>query len=165
MHADPDRSTQPRRSAGQPTGAANPTTMSRLIGVATALMCALASGAVWCVLALQLRADLIVLVIPVAVLIAWVLRTHGFARSGFGAALAAACVVLCFVYSAYLLAAAKVAAYLGLPLRSSLLMIGPEMAAAVAWADLTPWHVATVVVASVLAAWLVVRRGRSPGVR
>ncbi len=134
------------------------TSMSRLIGVATALMCALAAGAVWCVLALQMRADLIVLVIPLAFLIAWILRTHGFARSRSGAALAAACMLLAFAYSAYLLAAAKVAAYLGLPLRSSLLMIGPEMAAAVAWADLTGWHVAAVAVAIALAAWLVWRR-------
>ncbi len=132
--------------------------MTRVIGIATALMCALAAGALWCVLALHVQSDLILLVLPLALLIAWILRTHGFARSRAGAVLAALCVLVAFAYSAYLLAAAKVASVLGLPLRSSVVLIGPEMAAAVAWADLSAWHVATVSTAVLLAAWLVWRR-------
>ena len=135
--------------------AATPTTMSRVIGIATALMCALAAGAVWCVLALFAQADLILLALPIAALLAWVLRTHGFARTVSGAALAVFFTMLAFAYSAYLLAAAKVASMLGLPLQSSVRMIGPEMASAVAWADLTATHGAIVLVAILLGAWLV----------
>lgn len=131
--------------------------MTRTIGVATALMCALAGGAVWCVLALYLRLDSGIFLLLIAALLAWVLRSHGFAQSGLGVVVAVACTLVAFAYSAYLLAAAKVASFLGLPLRSTLVAIGPDMATAVAWADFGIWQAATLAVACLLAAWLVWR--------
>lgn len=130
---------------------------TRIIGIATALMCALAGGAAWCLLALYTRIDFDAMLLPIAALVAVVLRSHGFARSPGGVVLAIAGTVLAFAYSAYLLAAAKVATYLGLPLRSTLVAIGPEMAAAIARADLTAWHVAVLVLSCTLAAWVVWR--------
>lgn len=135
--------------------------MTRALGVATALMCALAGGAVWCVLALYLRLDSGVFLLLIAALLAWVLRRHGMAHSWTGVAIAIACTLVAFAYSAYLLAAAKVASFLGLPLRSTLLAIGPEMAGAVARADFTAWQAANLALACVLAAWLVWRPARS----
>ncbi|HNR92512.1 MAG TPA: hypothetical protein PKO41_08810 [Dokdonella sp.] len=130
---------------------------TRIVGVATALMCALAGGAVWCLLALYTRIDFDAMLLPIAALVAVVLRNHGFARSRTGIVLAIGGTVLAFAYSAYLLAAAKVAAYLGLPLRSTLLAIGPEMAAAIARADFTPWHAGMLVLSCMLAAWMIWR--------
>lgn len=131
--------------------------MTRAIGVATALMCALASGAVWCVLALYLRLDSGMFLLLIAAVLAWVLRSHGFAHSSSGVVVAVACTLLAYAYSAYLLAAAKVASFLGLPLRSTLIAIGPDMATAVARADFGAWQAATLALACVLAAWLVWR--------
>lgn len=135
--------------------------MTRALGVATALMCALAGGAVWCVLALYLRLDSGLFLLMIAALLAWVLRRHGFAHSLAGVAIAVACTLAAFAYTAYLLAAAKVASFLGLPLRSTLLAIGPDMASAVARADFTAWQAANLVLACLLAAWLVWRPARN----
>ncbi len=135
--------------------------MTRALGVATALMCALAGGALWCVLALYLRLDSGVFLLMIAALVGWVLRRHGFAHSWAGIAIAVACTLIAFAYSAYLLAAAKVASFLGLPLRSTLLAIGPEMAGAVARADFTAWQAVNLALACVLAAWLVWRPVKS----
>lgn len=137
---------------------ARPRGGTRVIGIATALMIALAGGAVWCVLQLYLRLDLIMLSILIGAMIAWILRGHGFAHSASGAAIAALCTAVTCVYAGYLLAAAKVASFLGLPMRSTLIAIGPDMAAAIAWADLTGFHIGTVVLAVLLSAWLVWRR-------
>ncbi|WP_440221648.1 hypothetical protein ACQQ2N_11100 [Dokdonella sp. MW10] len=128
-----------------------------VVGLATAFMCALAAGAVWCVAQLYLRMDLVVLALPTGALVAWALRNHGFARTLSGSAVAAALTLLACAYASYLLAAAKVATFLGLPMRSTLLAIGPEMAAAVSWADMTGFHIGTIVLAAVLSAWLVWR--------
>lgn len=130
----------------------------RVIGIVTALMIALAGGAVWCLLQLYLRFDLILLAILIGVLIAWVLRVHGFAHSASGALIAALCTAVTCLYAGYLLAAAKVASFLGLPMRSTLIAIGPDMAAAVTWADLSAFHIGTVLLAVLLSAWRVWRR-------
>lgn len=57
---------------------------ARILGIFTSLMTALAAGAVWCVLVLFVRRDLIMLAPLAAIAIAWVLRSHAFAglRSG-----------------------------------------------------------------------------------
>lgn len=133
-------------------------TLNQIVGVATALMCSLAAGAVWCVMQLYSRIDLIGLSLLVGAMIAWILRRQGFGRSLSGALLAAACTAIACVYAGYLLAAAKVASFLGIPMRSTLTTIGPDMAGAVAWADLTPIHMATLVLAVVLSAWMVWRK-------
>ena len=128
------------------------------IGVATALMCALAAGAVWCVLQLYLRFDLIGFALAVGVFIAWILRRQGFGHSVGGALVAAASTTVACIYAGYLLAAAKVASFLGIPMRATLTTMGPDMAAAVAWADLTGFHIGTLILAVVLSAWLVWRK-------
>jgi hypothetical protein len=121
-------------------------------------MTALAGGAVWCVLQLYLRFDLIIFSVMIGMLIAWILRGHGFANSASGALIAAVCTAVTCLYAGYLLAAAKVASFLGMPMRSTLIAIGPDMAAAVAWADLSAFHIGTVVLAVLLSAWRVWRR-------
>ncbi|HMM67276.1 MAG TPA: hypothetical protein PKC03_10065 [Dokdonella sp.] len=131
---------------------------SYAIGIATGLMCALAAGAVWCVLQLYLRFDLIGISLAVAAFIAWILRRQGFGRTPSGALIAAISTTIACVYASYLLAAAKVASFLGIPMRSTLTTIGPDMAGAVAWADLTGFHIGTMVLAVVLSAWLVWRK-------
>lgn len=133
-------------------------TLNRILGVATALMCALAAGAIWCVLQLYSRIDLVGLSLVVGAMMAWILRRQGFGHTMAGALLAAACTAIACVYAGYLLAAAKVASFLGIPMRSTLTTIGTDMAGAIAWADLTPFHIGTLVLAVVLSAWLVWRR-------
>jgi hypothetical protein len=135
--------------------------MTRVLGIATALMCALAGGAVWSVASLYLRLDSAIFLLLIAALVAWVLRRHDYAHSWSGVIVALACTLLAFAYASYLLAAAKVASFLGLPLRSTLLAIGPDMATAVAWADFTAWQAATLMVACALAGWLVWRRPKA----
>jgi hypothetical protein len=130
----------------------------RWIGVATALMCALAGGAVWCVLQIYLRFDLIGLAILIGIVIAKVLRAHGFARSIAGALTAAIATALAVAYAGYLLAAVQVASFLGIPLGSTLTKIGAEMAFAVTKADASAFHIGTVVLAIALSAWMVWRK-------
>lgn len=105
------------------------------IGVATALMSALAGGAIWCLVALYARHDFIALSLPIAGVIVWALRANGFAGRWAGALLAAACVALACAYSLYLQATAQVASLLGLPLRAALTQIEPRMAIDIAWAS------------------------------
>lgn len=135
-------------------------TLNQIVGIATVLMCALAAGAVWCVLQLYSRIDLIGLSLVVGAMIAWVLRRQGFGQTLGGALLAAAFTAVACVYAGYLLAAAKVASFLGIPMRSTLTTIGPDMASAVAWADLTPIHIGTLLLAVVTSAWMVWRKPR-----
>ena len=136
---------------------------ARVIGVATALMVALAAGAVWCVLQLYMRVDLIGLALLVGAIIAWVLRRQGFAHSASGVMTAMISTAIACAYASYLLAAAKVASFLGIPMRSALLSIGPDMAVAVAWADLSNIHIGAMLLAVVLSAWLIWRTGGLDG--
>lgn len=105
------------------------------IGVATALMSALAGGAIWCLVALYSRHDLIALSLPIAGAIVWALRANGFAGRAAGALVATACVALACAYSLYLQATAQVASLLGLPLRAALTQMEPRMALDIAWAS------------------------------
>lgn len=124
----------------------------RWIGIATALMCALAGGALWCLLALYLRRDLLVLAFPVALMVAWALRANGYAARWSGALLAAGCVALSCAYSLYLQATAQVASLLGLPMRAALLQMEPGMAIDIAWAGLDTAGVVIIAIACALAA-------------
>ena len=132
-----------------------------LLAVATALMVALAAGAVWCVLQLHARVDLIGLSLLIGLIVAVVVRRQGFAQSGMGVLMAMFSTALACAYASYLLAAAKVASYLGIPMRSALTSIGPDMAGAVAWADMSLFHIGTLILAIVLSAWLVWRKSAS----
>ena len=125
---------------------------TRRIGIATALMTALAGGAIWCLIALYARHDLIALSLPIAAAVAWALRAHGYAGRWSGAAIAVACVALASVYSLYLQVAAQVASMLGLPLRAALTQMDPHMAIDIAWANLDVVGAATIGVAAVIAA-------------
>src|SRR4051812_490612 len=85
---------------------------TRWIGVATALMIALAGGAVWCLIALYARHDLIALSLPIAGMVVWALRAHGFAGRWIGALIGVASVAIACIYSLYLQATAQVASLL-----------------------------------------------------
>jgi hypothetical protein len=135
-----------------PGTASDPRPRTRWIGIATALTTALAGGAVWCLIALYARRDLIPLSLPIAAAIAWALRSHGYARRWSGAAIAVACVALASAYSLYLQAAAQVASMLGLPLRAALTQMDPHMAIDIAWANLDVAGIATITVAAIIAA-------------
>ncbi|HEY0179578.1 MAG TPA: hypothetical protein VGC30_08085 [Dokdonella sp.] len=132
----------------------------RLLGLATALMFALAGGAVWCLLSLRMRGDLAGFAFVVALAVIWQLRVNGWAGRWSGAGLAAGCVALAAVYAFYLQAVAQVAAMLGLPMRAAFVQIGPAMALAIARANVTPASAAIVALAAVFAAWATRREGR-----
>lgn len=134
------------------------------IGVATALMSALAGGALWCLIAIYARRDLIALALPIAAVIAWSLRTHGFGGRWSGAVIAAVCVVLSCAYSLYLQATAQVASMLGLPLRDALRQMEPRMAADIAIANLDVPGISIIAVAVIVAvAGTLWRRGATHG--
>ena len=127
------------------------------LGVATALMCALAGGAVWTVLALRTGRDAPWFAFVCAIVIAWALRANGFSGTRIGAGLAALFTALAWAYAQCLLAIGDVAQALGLPLRDTLLRIGADFALAVVRGRISPWQTATCVVAMIVAAWLVLR--------
>jgi hypothetical protein len=82
-------------------------------------MSALAAGALWCLLALRLDSGLTWLILPVAVMLALILRWHRIAGWRGGAA-AVVATLLAFAYVQYLFAAVRIAQLLGFPLRSTL---------------------------------------------
>ena len=129
----------------------------RLLAVLTALMCALAAGAIWCVLALYTGRDLAVLALPSAAVIAWALRSNRQSRF-LDAALAAICTAFACAYAQYLLAAASVASVLGLPMRKTLFDMGAGLAGDVAWTRISTADWAFFALALVQAAWMVLRK-------
>jgi hypothetical protein len=133
----------------------------RWIGIATALMSALAGGAIWCLLALYARHDLIALSLPIAAIIVWALRVHGYAGRWSGAAIAVVCVVLACTYSLYLQATAQVASLLGLSMRTALLQMGPGMAIDIVWANLDVASAFIIAIALVVAIFGTLRVARS----
>ncbi|HJT97544.1 MAG TPA: hypothetical protein VJ696_04445 [Rhodanobacteraceae bacterium] len=132
------------------------------IGIATAIMCALAGGAIWCLLALYTRHDLIALAIPIAGVIVWTLRAHEYGGSWQGAVIAAVCVAISCTYSLCLQASAQVASLLGLSLSSVLLRIDVRMALDIAIANVDRPNALLMIVALVIAvagtAWPAQRR-------
>jgi vitamin B12 transport system permease protein len=135
-----------------------------LIGFATAVMSALAAGAVWSVLVLRTGYDLTFLAIVIALVIAWILRINGYAGMRTGALLAALCTALACVYAQCLLAVGDVAQAMGFSLRETILRIGAGFMIAVARGRISPWQSGTYVLAMAIAAWLVWRRPRKRGV-
>jgi hypothetical protein len=125
-------------------------------------MCALAGGAIWCLLALYARHELMALSLPIAAFVVWALRTNGYAGRWSGAAIAAACVVLACAYSLYLQATAQVASLLGLSMRTALLQMSPGMAIDIAWANLDVAGSFIIAIALVVAIFGTLRAGRSP---
>jgi|GEM_PF-896030 hypothetical protein len=138
----------------------------RRFGIAMALMCALAGGAVWCLLSLYSRSDLAAFAFVVAAFVVWQLRSNGYAGRWSGALVAAICVALAAAYSFYLQAVAQVASLLGLPMRTALMQIEPAMAIDIARANLQGASgvlVALAVVATAAAMMLRVRRAVRDG--
>jgi hypothetical protein len=135
----------------------------RPFGIAIALMCALAGGAIWCLLSLYSRGDLAAFAFAVALCIVWQLRGNGYGGRWSGALIAAFCVALAAAYSFYLQAVAQVASMLGLPMRAALVQIDPAMAIDIARANLRGSSGVLVLAAVVVAAGAMLmssRRGR-----
>jgi hypothetical protein len=132
------------------------------LGVATALMCALAGGAVWSVLALRSGRELAWFAFVCALVIAWALRANGFAARPLGGVLAALFTALACIYAQCLLAVGDVAQALGFSLRDTLLRIGTELALSIMRGRISPWDTLTWVAAMAVAAWLVLRKGKPP---
>lgn len=130
----------------------------RPFGLVIALMCALAGGAIWCLLSLYSRGDLAAFAFVVALVVAWQLRGNGYAGRWSGALVAAFCVALAAAYAFYLQAVAQVAALLGLPMRAALLQIDPMMALDMAAASLRGWSGVVVLLAIAGAAAMTLRR-------
>lgn len=99
----------------------------RIYGLLTAIMFALAAGAVWCVVALALRHELSLMAFPVGAAVAWPLRRYGYATTWSGALLGAVGTALACFYSQYLLATAEIASIFALPFRESLVKSGFAM--------------------------------------
>jgi hypothetical protein len=130
------------------------------LGFATAMMSALAGGAVWCVLVLRTGHELTWFALVCAIVVAWALRANGFAGSRLGAGLAALCTALACIYSQCLLAVGDVAQAMGFSLRETLYRIGVDFMVAVATGRISPWQTATYVLAVTLSGWLVLRQHR-----
>jgi hypothetical protein len=128
-----------------------PASRPRAIGIATAAMCALAGGAIWCLLALYSRGDLAWFAFVVAVVVVWALRAHGYAGRWSGVAIAVSCVALACVYSLYLQAVARMASMFGMPMRTVLMRMDPSMALDLARSDLDRSGMIVLVSAVVLA--------------
>lgn len=127
------------------------------MGIATALMCALAGGALWCLFSLYSRGPSVLCVFAVAAVVAWALRWHGYGGRTTGAAIAVACVALGALYAFYLQAVAQVASLLGLPMRTALRQIEPALAFDIAWANLWGWNLVIIGCAAAGAAWWLLR--------
>ncbi|HEX3124633.1 MAG TPA: hypothetical protein VHQ21_15160 [Rhodanobacteraceae bacterium] len=135
-------------------------TLGLWLGFATAMMSALAGGAVWCVLVLRTGHELTWFALVCAIVVAWALRANGFAGSRLGAALAALCTALACIYAQCLLAVGDVAQAMGYSLRETLYRIGVDFAVAVASGRISPWQTALYVLAMALSAWLVLRQSK-----
>jgi hypothetical protein len=128
-----------------------------LLGLATALMVALAGAAVWALAALWRNGDLCLLALPLGVLIGRVLQRHCRGYRGLAAFFAAIFSLAGSAYALGLIASARVAMLMGMRLSDTLGQIGVEMALAVAWARLSGLEliclIAAAIVAAAAAAW------------
>ena len=124
----------------------------------TALMCALAAGAVWCVVALAMGRELAVLALPIAAIVAWALRGHAYAATLSGGVIAAFGTALACFYAQYLLATAEIASIFALPFRESLSKSGFAMTTDLMLKRLDMIDFAIFVAAVVFSALLVARK-------
>ena len=132
--------------------------------IVTAIMCGLAAGALWCLLALAIDRDPTFLIVPLAIVLAFFLRWQGY-HGRRGAICAVAATLLAFVYAQYLFAAVRIAQMLGFPLRSTLFKMDFALAWQATRANLSAWDMALVPLACAAAAWVMMRRAsvRSTG--
>jgi hypothetical protein len=124
-----------------------------LLGLATALMIALAGGAVWALAALWRQQTLAFLALPLGLLIGRVLAgAHGPRGTLFAALCAAVFSLLASGYALWMVASGRVALLLGMRLSDTLAGIGLDLAAAIARAQLDAPDLACLVGGSLLAA-------------
>ena len=121
-------------------------------------MCALAAGAVWCVVALAMGRELAVLALPIAAIVAWALRGHAYAATLSGGVIAAFGTALACFYAQYLLATAEIASIFALPFRESLSKSGFAMTTDLMLKRLDMIDFAIFVAAVVFSALLVARK-------
>jgi hypothetical protein len=125
--------------------------------VITVIMCGLAAGALWCLLALAIEHDATFLIAPLAIVLALFLRWQGY-NGRRGAICAVAATMLAFIYAQYLFAAVRIAQMLGFPLRSTLFKMDVALAWQATRANLSAWDFGLLVLACVAAAWLMMRQ-------
>lgn len=123
-----------------------------LFGLATALMVALAGGAVWALAALWRQDELSFLALPLGLFIGRVLAGNGPRSTALAALCAAAFALLASAYALWMIASGRVAMLLGMRLTDILGNIGFELAGAIAWARLDPFDIAAIASGSIAAA-------------
>jgi len=133
----------------------------RRIGIATALMCALAGGVLWCLLSLRVAGDLAPFAFVVAFTVVWVLRAHGYGGHWAGIVLAPLFVALAAIYAFYLQAVARVAGMLGVSIREAFAKMQGSFAFDIARAHLGSTSAAIVGAAIIAAAIAMWPRGRA----
>lgn len=136
-----------------------------LFGLATALMVALAGGAVWALAALWRQDELSFLALPLGLFIGRVLAGNGPRNTALAALCAATFALLASGYALWMIASGRVAMLLGMRLTDIFGNIGLELAGAVAWARLDALDIAIIAggsIAAALAAGLR-RAGQSTG--
>lgn len=134
----------------------------RRIGIATALMCALAGGALWCLLSLRVAGDLAPFAFVVAGTVVWALRAHGYGGRRAGIVLAPLFVAAAAVYAFYLQAVARVAGMLGVSIRDAFMKMQGGFVLDIARANLGVTSMALVGMAIVAAAAAMWPRDRAP---
>ena len=135
-----------------------PRPISTIAGI---ILSGLAAGALWCLLSLTTDRDTTLLIVPLAIGIAAFMRWQRYHGIG-GAVSAVAATLLAFAYAQYLFAAVRVAQMLGFSLRSTLFKMDFGLAWQVARANFDAWHVGLLIVACIVAAWLMLRNPRKP---
>lgn len=133
-------------SAERPLPPVNP------LGLATALMSALAGGAVWALAALWRHDVLAFLALPVGLLIGRVLANNGPRSTAFAAVCAATFSLAASAYALWMIASGRVALLLGMRLTDIFGAIGVDLAAAIAWARLSTFDIACIAAAAMVAA-------------
>lgn len=132
-----------------------------LLGLATALMIALAGGAIWALAALWRNDELSFLALPLGAFIGIALAGNGPRNTLFAAGCAAAFTLLASAYALGMIASGRVAMLLGMRLTDILGNIGVELAAAVAWARLDAVDIACIAGGILAAALTTAARRRS----
>lgn len=124
-------------------------------------MCALAGGALWCLLSLRVAGDLAPFAFVVAGTVVWALRAHGYGGRRAGIILAPLFVAIAAAYAFYLQAVARVAGMLGVSIREAFTKMQGGFALDIARAHLGFTSMAIVVVAIIVASLAMWPRGRA----
>lgn len=128
-----------------------------LLGIATALMIALAGGAIWALAALWRQETLAFLALPVGFVIGRTLAVNGPRNAVLATSCAFVFSLVASAYALWMIASGRVAMLLGMRLTDIFGAIGLDLAAAVAWARLDAFDIACLIGAALLAAFAAVR--------